>query len=472
MSESIYDLLKKNGMRGRMPMHMPGHKRNPVFSYLQSMSAAEDITEIDGFDNLHAAEGILAESMARAAQLFGSRHARFLVNGSSGGILAGIRALTRRGDTVIVSRNAHKSVYHALELCGLHPVFLIPPYDAASGMFVSMPKTQVERALEQHPEATLVILTSPTYEGVVSDVASIAETVHRHGARLFVDEAHGAHFSFSSGFPQSAVRCGADLVVQSLHKTLPSLTQTAILHVAGERVDVERLDHELAVFETSSPSYLLLASMDGCVRWMQKNPAMFSRWTENLDVLDAEIADCQHLVVPFHQSGRGIDGVYEYDRSKLFLSCTHLSVSGTELANRLRLSGVEPEMDSESGVLLMSGAGDTRATMERLGKILLALDREMEAGCRAPLWILPALPAVQMTTERALEQPWESVSMDACAGRVAAEYLWAYPPGIPYLAPGEIISEEFMHTISHPDIRARLHGTRTGRTQAIAVTAE
>jgi len=272
--KSLLQLLRENGEAGRLPFHMPGHKRNTErFPHLQHLSAAEDITEIDGFDNLHGAEGILAESMHSAAELWHSDRSFFLINGSSCGILAGIRALTKRGDTVIVSRNAHKSVYHAIELCGLRPVFLMPPWDGERGMFLSLPPAAVEDALIRYPEASLVILTSPTYEGVLSDVASIARIAHGHDASLLVDEAHGAHL-LGDPFPRGAVLSGADLAVQSLHKTLPALTQTAVLHVCGTRVDRARLEHQLAVFETSSPSYLLLASMDGCVRALRENTGL------------------------------------------------------------------------------------------------------------------------------------------------------------------------------------------------------
>ncbi|MBE6561683.1 MAG: hypothetical protein E7662_11225, partial [Ruminococcaceae bacterium] len=172
---SLLERLRQNSTDGRIPFHMPGHKRNTArFPYLQNLSAAEDITEIDGFDNLHGAQEILADAMSRAAALWHSEHAYFLVNGSSCGILAGIRALTKRGDTVLLSRNAHKSVYHAIELCGLKPVFLMPPYDCARGMFLSLPPEEVRAALDAHPEVRLVILTSPTYEGVLSDTAAIA----------------------------------------------------------------------------------------------------------------------------------------------------------------------------------------------------------------------------------------------------------------------------------------------------------
>ena len=277
---SLIERLHRNGEEGRLPFHMPGHKRNTErFPYLDRLSATEDITEIDGFDNLHGAEEILAEAMARAASLWHSERAYFLVNGSSCGILAGIRALTKRGDTVLLSRNAHKSVYHAVELCGLKPIFLMPPYDNERGMFLSLPPRTVREALEAHPEVRLVVLTSPTYEGVLSDTASIAKLAHERGIPLLVDAAHGAHLGLSADFPIGAVEAGADIVVASLHKTLPSLTQTAILHAGGPLVDTARLAHQLAVFETSSPSYLFLASMDGCVRALEDGSVM-REWME------------------------------------------------------------------------------------------------------------------------------------------------------------------------------------------------
>ncbi len=470
-TKSLAALLRENGVKGRLPMHMPGHKRNADCApYLEKLSLREDITEIDGFDNLHGAEGILADSMARAASLWGADRSYFLVNGASGGILAGIRALTRRGDTVLMTRAAHKSVYHAVELCGLKPIFLLPPI-ADAGFFGSIPPSEVAEALRVHPEVKLVILTSPTYEGVISDIAAVAEIAHNAGVPLLVDEAHGAHLDLSAHFSGGAVKAGADLVVQSVHKTLPSLTQTAILHVCGSRVDADRLAHQLSVFETSSPSYLLLASIDGCVRAIAENGALLADWAEALSHFDSLTHGLRHLQIPYHGAdAEGSDAaVFAYDRSKIYVSARGTSADGATLAAALRARGIEPEMVTADGVLCMTGAGDTKDSLTALADALCAIDAEIHAESASE--ILPGVPAppLVLDSEDALASAWESVPLTEALGRTAAEYVWAYPPGIPLLIPGEEITEACVRYIRAAGEKIRLYGTRGALPERIAV---
>ena len=287
MDEGLFERLEAYAARGVLAMHMPGHKRNAgAAKYLAGLGARYDITEIDGFDNLHAPEDILRDAMARAAALWGSERAYFLVNGATGGILAGVRALTRRGDRVIVARNSHQAVYHALELMELDAAYVLPEFDTATGLPGPVKPESVERVLSAHPDARLVIVTSPTYDGAVSDIASIARAAHARGVPLLVDEAHGAHLGFHRYFPGGAVRAGADIVIQSVHKTLPSLTQTAIAH-AGGLANPDRFQAALDIFQTTSPSYLLLASIDGCVRLIeQRGEILFDAWAARLSRFD------------------------------------------------------------------------------------------------------------------------------------------------------------------------------------------
>ena len=238
---------------GMYPLHMPGHKRR--IAPAEGLPYAWDVTEVPGTDDLHDASGILADAMARTARLFGAKRTWYLVNGSTCGILAGIRALAPHGSTIVAARNCHKSVFHAAELGELDVRWSTPPVEPEFGVFGSVPPQTVERALNEAPHARCVILTSPTYEGVVSDVAAIARICHARGVPLFVDEAHGAHLGLSPLFPGGALAAGADVVVQSAHKTLPSLTQTALLHIPeGSLADENEISRQLGIFETSSPS--------------------------------------------------------------------------------------------------------------------------------------------------------------------------------------------------------------------------
>ncbi len=445
---ALVQLLEKNAAKGRIPMHMPGHKRNSASApYLASLSLKDDITEIDGFDNLHGAEGILRAAMQEAAGLWGAERSFYLVNGASGGILAGIRSLTNRGDTVLMTRAAHKSVYHAVELCGLRPVYLMPPLDAETGIFGSVSPASVKKALTKHPEVRLVILTSPTYEGVISDIASVAAVAHEAGIPLFVDEAHGAHLSLSPYFSGGAVSAGADIVVQSVHKTLPSLTQTAILHAGGTFVDMDRLSHQLSVFETSSPSYLFMASIDGCVRMIRENPSLFSRWSAAIDLFDERIAGLRHLRIPYHGFA-GLSDAFAYDRSKIYISTRGTTMTGAELTAALRFRGIEPEMTAANGVLAMTGMGDTNESLSVLAASLLEIDDICTSASSEPMLdFADSIPIPRILPETALESPWEWLAVDQAAGRIAAEYVWAYPPGIPLLVPGEEITPSFLACI-------------------------
>ena len=261
---TLYEKLKMYGQSDYYGFHMPGHKRNPNLPG-DRIPYQIDITEIHGFDDLHHAEGILKEAQENAAAWFHAEETHFLINGSTSGILSAILGTTHRGDTILVARNCHKSVYHAIDMNELNPVYLYPAFDSEAQLNTEISAEDVRTALEKNPKIRAVVIVSPTYDGVVSDVEAIAEAVHEKGIPIIVDEAHGAHFGFHPYFPENSNTKGADLVIHSLHKTLPSLTQTALLHVNGDLVDRRKVKKYLDMLQTSSPSYVLMASIDACV---------------------------------------------------------------------------------------------------------------------------------------------------------------------------------------------------------------
>ena len=272
--EDLYEKLRKYCGSDYYPFHMPGHKRRLGMGMGDPLGF--DITEIEGFDNLHHPEGILLEAQRRAARLYGAEETHFLVNGSTAGILCAIGACAPSG-RILMARNSHRAAYHALSLNRLEAVWLypgkfVPEGEAEAWEELNGPllAADAEAALEACPDVRAVFITSPTYDGVCSDVAAIARAAHRRGLPLIVDGAHGAHFGMHPLFPENAVRQGADLVIHSLHKTLPAPTQTALLHVQGDRVDRRRLRRLLAVYQTSSPSYVLMAGIDRCVGLLER----------------------------------------------------------------------------------------------------------------------------------------------------------------------------------------------------------
>ncbi len=465
MSDSdILDLLEEYASSGSLPMHMPGHKRNTATApYLGKLGAAFDITEIEGFDNLHAPGGVLQKAMLRASRLWGSGRSFFLVNGSTCGILAAVCALAKRGDRVIAARNCHMSVYNALELCGAEPVFIVPPCDSELGIYASLRPEDVEEALLHNPGAKLLVLTSPTYEGVISDVGAICRAAHSRGVPVLVDEAHGAHLGFSDYFPGGAVKAGADIVIQSLHKTLPGLTQTAIAHLSGKLADEGEFARMLSVFETSSPSYLLMSSIDGCVGLLESEGEMlFQRWEKSLGLFGERIGPLKHLKVLSHGGEALSDhgNVFGFDRSKILISTQLASLTGVELMRLLRDEHrIELEMSSGALALAMTGLGDTPEALLRFADALLALD-----GNCAPEKKSRSVPPPCATPKRlcgigdALRSEKTVLPVKDASGKISAEYVWAYPPGVPLLIPGEEIGEDLadaMQSIEESGVRLK-----------------
>ena len=458
----MYQQLISYGESDVYPFYMPVHKRRAL-SFPNPYTI--DITEIDGFDNLHHAEGLIREAEERAAELYGADRSYYLVNGSTCGLLAAICAAARRGDKVLAARNCHKAVYHAVSMQGLAAEFLYPAITRGD-LQGQITAAQVEEALTKHPDIAVVILTSPTYEGIVSDVAAIAACCHAHGAALIVDEAHGAHFGFGAGFPENAVRLGADAVIMSLHKTLPSFTQTALLHCNGTRIDPGRVARYLGVYETSSPSYLFMAGMDACIDLIREQGAeLFAEYRRRLDAFYRDTADLAQLHV-MRREDLCKEEAYDWDDSKLII---YAGTMGGEALHQELLGHyhLQMEMVSADYVLGMTSLMDTDEGMRRLVTALHEIDeknRRMaephetaeenrkteldgevpEAGFTARMY---RKNPRRMQIYQALDLPYREVPLDEAVGKMAADYVYLYPPGIPLIVPGEVITEEFIRHI-------------------------
>lgn len=468
---TLPEQLRRYSESGACPMHMPGHKRADLGGPLPW---GLDITEIDGFDNLHDAQGILKEGMDRAARLYGSDRAFYLVNGSTCGILAGVCAVAHPGDTVLLSRGCHKSVYHALELRELVPVYLTAPLDPASGVTASLPPQAVADALAAHPEAKLLIITSPTYEGVCSDLKSIVALAHGSGVPVLVDAAHGAHLGFSPAFPGGAVSSGADIVIQSLHKTLPSLTQTSLAHWNRGLVDGDEFARQLSIFETSSPSYLLMGSIDQCVDLLERRGTeLFAAYETNLAAFDRAIAGLRHLRVLCHSEDRMADhpGFFAFDPGKLVISTRGTGLTGPGLMEQLRREdNIELEMAMGDYALAMTSICDTGKSLGQLADALLRIDGGLHP---VPAPVTPPafpLPERRLLISQARRLPGEAVPLTEAVGRISGGMVWAYPPGVPLLVPGEVLSAELAAVLL--DLATRgvcLHGERCCPPEAVWV---
>lgn len=436
--EWLISKLKEYSKKGYVPMHMPGHKRNAESrGYLKELGAELDVTEIFDFDDLNDPRGIFLESEKIASSLWKCEKTLYSVNGSTSCILAAVRAASKRGDSVIVARNCHKSVYHAMEMNSISPYFIFPKVINEFGICGSVSPEAIEEAIERRPAAAAVILTSPTYEGIISDISAICDIAHKRGIPVIVDEAHGAHLGLFGAFPDGAVSCGADVVVHSFHKTLFSLTQTAAVHLQGNLIDFEEVARQMAIFQTSSPSYILSASIDGCVRDMTENGVeILSGWKRILDEFYEKTKNLKNIKILRDDN---ISGAYSRDPGKILA----LSLDGKALAERIRAEfGIEAEMASLDKTLFMTGAGDSSATMEALSDALTALDKDFGArACRTDYHAI-RVPTADMSAEKALNLKWRRVPLQKAAGEVSADYVWVQPPGVPIIIPGEIIDEE------------------------------
>lgn len=434
----IYDKLDAYRKSDYYGFHMPGHKRNED-RFGTGLPYGIDITEIDGFDDLHHAENLLKEAQERAAALYHSEETHFLVNGSTVGILSAILGSTERGDRILVARNCHKSVYHAVFLKELEPVYVYPSYEQELQINGEVSLEMISDILEEQPDIKAVVIVSPTYDGVVSDVEGIARLVHEKGIPLIVDEAHGAHFGFHPAFPESAVLKGADVVIHSVHKTLPSLTQTALIHLNGQLVDRERIRNYLHMLQSSSPSYILMAGIDACMEVLQKNGTeLFETYVQNITALRERLKGLSHLKVLRAE---------HFDDSKFIISVKDANITSRELSRRL-LSDYHLQMEMTAGsyVLAMSSVGDTKEGLERLAGALLAIDSTLAEAKKTQTELrLPKLPSAFTSAriQRLIKADgMRRVKWEEAAGCVAAEYAYIYPPGIPFIVPGERITEE------------------------------
>ena len=442
--DSLYGKLKQLSDSNQYPFHMPGHKRNGKADIIGGAEHL-DITEIEGFDNLHHAEGILKKAMEDTAAYFGAEETRFLVNGSSAGILAAISAAVGEGGTLLLCRNAHISAYHAAYLRGLKIRSIYPETSETYGFFCGITPETVEKALKETPQAEAVLIVSPTYEGFISDIRKIVEIVHSYGKILIVDEAHGAHLGLDERLPESSVRLGADLVVQSLHKTLPALTQTALLHMNGNRVDRNCVRRFLRIYQTSSPSYLLMGSIDHCVRIMRKHSReWFDRYFEELQVFHKNLEGLKFLQLVDGSTAKKA-GMNAMDPGKLVILTNDSGYSGIEL-HRLLLEryDLQMEMAGLNHVVGIATVMDEPEGFQRLARALSELDKQAPAEFNRKSVCSVETKGMRLFMETMEEQKAQEKIVDMKASSAA---VYVYPPGIPLLLPGEQATPKTMELI-------------------------
>jgi len=408
----MYEELIKLYESDEYPLHMPGHKRNRGYGQIEAVNI--DITEIEGYDDLYNPEGFIKEALDRAKSIYNSDKTYFLVNGSTVGILTAVFATVPQSGRILMARNCHKSVYHAVEIRDIEVDFI--DISQKNGIFDAIDSYHFEELLKDKTYHA-VIITSPTYEGKVSDIKRIAQICHDKNIPLIVDEAHGAHFIFSERFPESAVKY-ADLVIQSTHKTLPALTQTALLHVNSKLVDKNLLDKYIQVFQTSSPSYILMSSIDSCLK--ELSAAGEKAWDEffdNIAIFKDKMQKLKYLYL-----------VDSDDLCKIVVSTSESNINGPMLAKLLlEKYHLQLEMASASYIVAIVTIADSKEAFERLADALLEIDNSIDCS---------------------KGNPADLENIGYLLNSKAKDYIYIYPPGIPVVCPGQIIDEEILGTIA------------------------
>ncbi|MDI3311750.1 MAG: aminotransferase class I/II-fold pyridoxal phosphate-dependent enzyme [Thermoanaerobacterium sp.] len=451
LSAPLYEALLKYVKDGTIPYHMPGHKEGKIISrkYIENI-AKIDLTEVPGTDNLHDPHGPILEAERLAAKAFGAKSSFFLVNGTTCGIYAAMSAVLNDGDMVVVQRNSHKSVYNGLILTGAIPIYLKPIIDYEDAIAMGISIDELEKLLKEYKDIKAVVITYPNYYGFCVDINKVVDLVHKYGKILIVDEAHGAHFAFSDRLPLSASKAGADIVIESIHKTLPAFTQSSILHVNTDRIDIDKLRFYLSLYQSTSPSYILMTSIDLARDFMEsEGKAMLDRCI-NLSANARGIINEIDGVRCIGDDVIGKYGIYDYDATKLTINVSGLGMSGSVAEIILREKfNIQMEMSDYRNVLAIMTVADDETSF---GKLIESIKGLLKYKRHEKLSSLdangyPDIPEMAMKPKDAVNKEYGRVSIDDAVGMVSLDYVIPYPPGVPLLCPGELIKKDMVQYI-------------------------
>ena len=453
----LLNALKAAAQRNNAAFYAPGHKQGKGISQnirdlIGNSAFNADLPELPELDNLFAPEGAIAAAQELAAQTFEASQTWFLVNGSTCGIMAAILATCGMGEKIILPRNIHQSAIAGLILSGAIPIFINPEYDAQTGLAYNLTPTAVAQSLEQHPDTKAVMMLHPTYQGVCSDLKAIADLTHQYNIPLLVDEAHGAHFAFHPDLPPSAMSLGADLTVQSTHKTLSSLTQSSMLHLKGDRVCSQKITRALQLVQSTSPSYLLLASLDAARQQMAtEGKQLIERAIAISQQAREQIAQIPHLSI-FNPKKQ--PGCKYLDPTRLTIDVSGLNMTGFEADEILHEQlGVTCELPLLHHLTFIISLGNTQADIQKLIQACETLSHSSTphsplpiceaVSFRTPYSLLPtphSLLPPAISPRDAYFSATETIPTSEAVDRLCGELICPYPPGIPLLMPGEVIT--------------------------------
>lgn len=446
----LFDCLKRHAARDPWQFHIPGHKKgagmDPEFAaFIGRNALAIDLINIAPLDDLHHPHGAIYEAQQLAAEAFGADATFFSVQGTSGAIMTMVMAVCKPGDKIVVPRNVHKSVLAAIIYAGAHPLFLHPEMDENIGIAHGITVSAVEKVLRKHPDVRAVLVINPTYYGIAANLEEIVRLTHRFDIPVLVDEAHGVHTHFHESLPLSAMQAGADMAATSVHKLGGSLTQSSVLNVRTDRIDLGRVQTAISMLTTTSTSYVLLASLDAARRYLATSG--HARIADTLQL--AEKARRRINELPgLSCVGREIlrtEATYDMDESKLIIHVKELGISGFQAETWLREQcNIEVELSDLYNVLCLVTTGDDAQSIAALVQGLTKLSNHYYSPrVESPITVqVPQIPQLALSPREAFYAPKESVPFREAAGRVTAEFVMIYPPGIPVLLPGEVVTAD------------------------------
>ncbi len=477
----LFTALRQHAERNPIQFHIPGHKKgvgmDPEFrDFIGPNALAIDLINIAPLDDLHQPTGVIMEAQRLAAEAFGADHTFFSVQGTSGAIMTMILSVCSPGDKIIVPRNVHKSVMTAIILAGAKPIFIYPEMDQRLGIAHGITTRAVRKALEMHPDAKGLLVINPTYFGICANLKEIVDLAHSYDVPVLVDEAHGVHIHFHEALPLSAMQAGADMAATSVHKLGGSLTQSSILNLREGRVDPKRVQAIISMLTTTSTSYLLLASLDTARRHL----ALRGRQMVEHALRLARYARQEINAIPglycFGDEIRGNEATYDYDPTKLTIHVAELGITGYEAEGWLREAhNIEVELSDMYNLLCLITSGDDKQSVQRLIDALRELSAmHAQQSTANPVKVrVPEIPQLSLSPRDAFYADTEVVPLKRAAGRIIAEFIMIYPPGIPVLLPGEVITQENIdYIMEHLEVGLPIQGPEDKTIQNVKVIVE
>ncbi|WP_434793813.1 Arginine decarboxylase [Terrisporobacter petrolearius] len=441
MENYILNKLEELKYDNLTSFHVPGHKTGKIFRKLGYKNILEkiytlDTTEIDGTDNLHNAKEIIKESQDRAARVFNSDKTIYLVNGTTCGIEASIMAVCNPKSKIIVNRDCHQSAINACILGDIDPVYIESVVCKKTNIIMGVDVESTKSVIDNNLDAKAIVLTYPTYYGKTFDLKSVCDYAHSKNIIVIVDEAHGAHLQLSNNLPKSAIEQEADIIIQSTHKTLPSFTQSSMMHVKGNRVDTNKIEAMLRFLESSSPSYVLLTSLELAVDiYDNYGIKLMENLLSNINNFKSKFKNNENIIIDNNM-----------DKTKIFISLKKLGITGYELDSILREKyKIQVELSNYYGVLLICTIGNDEEDFVRLKRalddfILNTNDKELLEDINYP----ESIPEKVLNPRQAFYSDKHSVKLEDSIGKISGEYIIPYPPGISLISPGEIITKEII----------------------------